>query len=79
MKQTQCQKILDYMQSHGSITSLEAFREIGCTRLSGRIFDLKKMGYSIDKTMEEVPTRDGTTKVAVYRLEANDGGTQNVL
>ena len=66
MKTTQSMQILSYMKEHGSITSLEAIRSIGCTRLSGRIFDLKKMGYPISKTMEEVPTRDGHTRVAVY-------------
>lgn len=68
MKHSQNQKVLDYLKEHGSITSLEAIRAIGCTRLSGRIYDLKKMGYDIDKTMQEVPTRDGTARVAVYTL-----------
>ena len=68
MKNTHCNQILNYIKSHGSITSLEAFKEIGCTRLSGRIFDLKKQGYNIVSEMETVPTRDGTARVAVYRL-----------
>ena len=68
MKVNQSTKILEYIKAHGSITSLEAIQHIGCTRLSGRIFDLKKMGYNIVKNMEEVPTRDGTTRVAVYRF-----------
>lgn len=70
MKTTQSMKVLEYMKKHGRITSLDAIREIGCTRLSGRIYDLKKMGYAIDKTMEDVPTRTGeSTRVAVYSLE----------
>ena len=68
MKTTQSLQVLEYIKEHGSITSLEAIRAIGCTRLSGRIYDLKKMGYDIDKTMQEVPTRDGTARVAVYTL-----------
>lgn len=67
-KKTHAKQVLDYMKEHGSITSLEAIRAFGCTRFSGRIFDLKRRGYNIEKTMEEVPTRDGTTRVAVYRL-----------
>ena len=67
-KKTHAKQVLEYMKEHGSITSLEAIRTFGCTRLSGRIFDLKRRGYNIEKTMEEVPTRDGTTRVAVYRL-----------
>lgn len=70
MKISQANKILEYMKKHGSITSLEAFQKIGCTRLSGRIFDLKRRGYNIVKDMQDVPTRTGeTTRVAVYRLE----------
>lgn len=68
MKASHSLQVLEYIKEHGSITSLEAIRAIGCTRLSGRIYDLKKMGYDIDKTMQEVPTRDGTARVAVYTL-----------
>lgn len=68
MKSTQAHQVLNYMKKHGSITSLDAFRDIGCTRLSGRIFDLKKEGYVITKEMIKVPTRDGETWVAEYRL-----------
>ena len=69
MKTSQANQILEYIRKHGSITSLEAIQHIGCTRLSGRIFDLKRRGHIITKTMEDVPTRDGSTRVAVYRLE----------
>lgn len=68
MKTSQSMQIIEYIKKHGSITSLEAIQHIGCTRLSGRIFDLKRAGHNIVKTMEEVPTRDGSTRVAVYRL-----------
>ena len=65
----QADRVLAYMQDRGSITSLEAFRDIGCTRLSGRIFDLKRKGHKITSTLEKVPTRDGSAWVSVYRLE----------
>lgn len=68
MKKTHTRQILDYMKEHGSITSLEAIRSFGCTRLSGRIYDLKKAGYNIEKTMKTVPTRNGSARVAVYTL-----------
>lgn len=60
--------IIKYLKQNKSITSLEAFKLFGCTRLSGRIFDLKKQGYNIVSEMETVPTRNGTARVAVYRL-----------
>lgn len=73
MKKSHATQVLEYMQKHGSITSLEAFRHIGCTRLSGRIYDLRKKDYNISTTMESVPTRTGsTTPVAVYRLESDE-------
>ena len=67
-KINQSMRVLEYMKKNGSITSIEAFYSIGCTRLSGRIFDLKKMGYNISSELETVQTRDGTARVAVYRL-----------
>lgn len=70
MKQSQCKKVLEYINKHGSITTIEAFIHIGCTRLSGRIFDLRQEGYRIRTDIEKVPTRDnGHAFVAVYRLE----------
>lgn len=46
---TQGKRIYEYMMTHGSITSAEAFEHCGCTRLSARIFDLKRKGVMIDK------------------------------
>lgn len=71
MKTSQSMQIIEYMKKHGSITSLEAIQHIGCTRLSGRIYDLREKGYNISSNMEAVPTRTGEkTMVAVYRLES---------
>lgn len=44
---TQCERIVDYMQKFGSITTLEAFTDLGCTRLASRINDLRKRGLQI--------------------------------
>jgi hypothetical protein len=35
-------KVYEYMKAHNGITSMEAFQFLNETRLSGRIFDLKK-------------------------------------
>lgn len=72
MKQTQCDLILSYIKNHGSITPLEAIQHIGCMRLSARIADLKKRGYNIQTELQTVPTRDGTARVARYRLETEN-------
>ena len=56
---TQCEKILQYIAENGSITQLEALREIGCMRLASRMCDIKKMGYAVTKTMEVSKNRNG--------------------
>ena len=69
MKISQCDKILEYIKLHGSITPLDAVKHIGCMRLAARISDLKKLGYNIKTEKKKVITRDGTTIVASYSLE----------
>lgn len=49
---SQCDMVVDYINEFGSITSLDAFREFGATRLSGIIYNLKKQGYKI-KSVDE--------------------------
>ena len=67
-KVSQQQKILKYMQTHGSITARDAL-SFGCMRLASRITDLKKQGYIIDREMIEVTTADGgKARVARYKL-----------
>ena len=67
MKQTE--RILQYMRDFGSITQLEAIRDISCMRLGARIFDLKREGYAIKKEMETSKKRYGEdTSYARYRL-----------
>jgi hypothetical protein len=50
MKKTQADRVLDYIKQFGSITSLEAFRDLGVTRLSARIFELRARNIEIDST-----------------------------
>lgn len=67
IKQTEL--ILQYMQRHGSITQLDALRDLGCMRLASRIADLKRQGYPIESTTEAVVTRDqGKTYIKRYSL-----------
>ena len=41
------QRVFDYMVDFGSITSLQAFMDLGNSRLSAAIFNLKKKGVNI--------------------------------
>jgi hypothetical protein len=75
MKSTHKTRLLEYLVKYKTITSLEAIRDLGNTRLSASIFSLKKDGYIIHTSNVDVPTRwvkkDGTkktTSVAKYEL-----------
>lgn len=69
MKATQCERIIDYMQRFGSISTLEGFNDLGVARLASRIHDLKAMGYLISGETKTSKNRFGeTTHYKVYRL-----------
>lgn len=47
MNKTQFSVVLEHLQTHGSITSMQAFIYYGITRLSAIVFNLRKAGYPI--------------------------------
>lgn len=49
---SQKQMVLDYIREFGSITPIDAFRDLGVTRLAAKVFELKKEGHDIDKVIE---------------------------
>lgn len=59
MKSTQCDKVLEYMRTFGSITQLQALSDIGCMRLASRISDLRSQGYLIGRRMKTSKNRYG--------------------
>ena len=65
-KITQQQRVIDYIRETGSITQLEAIKELGVLRLSAVIFDLKKNGCAIKSELVPVNTRYGTAHIARY-------------
>ena len=74
MKLTQCQRIIDYMAQFGSISSFEAFTDLGIVRLASRIHDLKAQGYNIASEIKTSKNRFGeTVSFKVYRLADNGG------
>ena len=73
-KTTHCNRVLNYMRLHGSITSLEAFANLGVSRLSARIKDLRDSGHSIVGNMVEVENRYGE-KCHVKRYTLREGET----
>lgn len=76
-KPTHKTRLLDYLTQHGSITSLEAIRDLGNTRLSATIFTLRREGHEIVSCPVRVPNRwGGETEVAkyVYNPTTNSNG-----
>lgn len=55
----QCEKIVYYIQAFGSISSMEAFQDLGITRLSARIYELRNEGYQFDEKFETAKNRFG--------------------
>lgn len=69
-KETHYDRVLKHLRERKSITSLEAFREYGITRLSAIIFNLRKDGYTISSNKVGRKNRYGTmVYFAKYVLE----------
>lgn len=68
-KISQTKAILDYLKSGKPLTTIQATRMFGCTRLPNHIAELKKKGYHFDEVWETNTTRYGTTtRYKTYRM-----------
>ena len=68
-KVTQRDRVLQYIKDFGSITSWEAYSELGITQLGARIFELKDRGYNFEKERVNTKNRYGDqTHFDRYRL-----------
>lgn len=69
MKIKQTERVITYMEEFGSITQLEALKDLGIMRLASRISDLKRAGYPITSEVETVKNRYGEKScIKRYRL-----------
>lgn len=59
MKISQKQRIINYIREFGSITSYEAYADLGITQLGARIDQLKKEGYEFRTEWESSTNRFG--------------------
>lgn len=70
MSDTQKRRILDHLAKHEGITTYDAFIELGITKLTTRISELRRDGYDI--VSERVLIHDDKGKVRTrynrYRL-----------
>ena len=47
---TQKQQIAEYINTFGSITPMQAFGDLGITKLATRVSEMKKVGYTFKQT-----------------------------
>ena len=74
----QANRVLDLLETGRSITSLDAWNELGITRLAARVHELKKDGYVINKKLISVTNRCAEKcQVAAYYLEDLDACNKN--
>lgn len=58
-KMNQHDRIIQYMRDFGSITTLDAFRDLGITKLTTRISEMRASGMEIIGKPETVKNRYG--------------------
>ena len=62
-------RLLDYLKQYQYITSLQSIRDLGNTRLSATIYQLRRDGYNIESKDLTVRNRWGNaTTVSQYIL-----------
>ena len=59
MKITQRERIINYIREFGSISSWEAYKDLGITQLATRIKELKEEGYEFKTKWESSINRFG--------------------
>ena len=68
----QCEMVINYIKTYGSITSMDAFVELGITRLPARISDLRAKGYPIEGESTKGRNRFGKpVHFMKYRLKGD--------
>ena len=66
---SQATDVIEYIRDNGSITTKQAMEDLGCYRLSGRIYDIKAIGIEVEKEMITVQNRNGKDcRVAKYTI-----------
>lgn len=58
-KQTQCERIIQYIKDFGSITNREASYDLGILNFGARMSDLRKQGIELVATVEQSKNRYG--------------------
>ena len=76
----QCEMVMKYINDFGSITTFEAFTELGITRLSSRIHDLTNQGVNFKREILSKKNRYGkSVSFMRYSLEVDKMNRINYL
>lgn len=75
MRDNQHTRIIDYIKKNGSITTLDAFRDLGITKLTTRISEMRKKGMLIEGKVETVKNRYGD-KCHIHRYKLKEENKQ---
>ena len=54
-------RLYEYLEEFKGITSIDAIRDLGDTRLSATIFNLRKAGFDVNDSWQEMKNRYGET------------------
>tara|TARA_R110002050_G_scaffold198054_1_gene332871 strand:- start:4597 stop:4812 length:216 start_codon:yes stop_codon:yes gene_type:complete len=66
-------RVLDYLKTGRSITTFNAYNELGITRISARIFELRKEGHDIISDTLKVLNRYGEVcRIGSWSLSTNE-------
>ena len=69
---TQCEQIIDYLHKFGSITPMEAFADLGITKLATRVSEMRKDGREFKIETVKSTNRFGkTVHYAKYSLKGD--------
>lgn len=81
MKISQKQRVINYIREHGSITSYEAYKDLGITQLGARIDGLMKDGYSFRTEWENNENRYGeqTSYKRYYLVDTVSENMEHIL
>tara|TARA_R100000655_G_scaffold52826_2_gene90720 strand:- start:182 stop:463 length:282 start_codon:yes stop_codon:yes gene_type:complete len=82
-KNTHTYRLLEYLKSYGNITTIEAIRDLGNTRLAASINVLRNKDYIIESVDVKVPTRwnnkDGKRKMTTVTNYIYKGKVTNTF
>jgi hypothetical protein len=72
------QRIIDYINTFGSITTFQAFTDLGCTRLSEYIRQIRLEKPVLDKTISTKNRYGEKVWYKEFYFEDKNGSTNNI-